>query len=67
VKTWITPSLVLLTPENAPKDAYDEIKAHNIGYVTDLDQAREVMTALGMSEKEQEKRIHFAFTGDVGA
>ena len=65
MKTWITPSLVLVTPERAVSDAFDEIKSGGIGHVTDLDQARAVMTALGMSEEDQEQRINFAFTGTL--
>jgi hypothetical protein len=54
-----------VTPERAVSEAFDEIKSGGIGHVTDLDQARAVMTALGMSEEDQEQRIHFAFTGEV--
>lgn len=65
MKTWITPSLVLVTPERATHAALDDIRSGGIGHVTDLDQARAVMTALGMTEEEQEIRIHFALTGEM--
>lgn len=65
MKTWITPSLVVITPENAVRSAYDEIKDGCVGFVTTMDEAREVMTLLGMTEEEQDSRVHFAMTGEV--
>lgn len=65
MKTWITPSLVVVTAENAVNSALVDIESGTTGYVTTLDEAREVMTKLGMSEEAQNERIHFAFTGEI--
>jgi hypothetical protein len=45
--------------------AFKAVKGKMIGRVTSLDEARQVMTRLGMTEAEQDDRIHFAMTGEV--
>ena len=65
MKTWITPSLVVVDSAETVDVAFKAIKGGLTGRVSNLDEAREVMTRLGMTEAEQDGRIHFAFTGEV--
>jgi len=65
VKTWITPSLAVVTSDEVVEAAHKQVKDGRIGTVTNLDEAREVMRKVGMTEDEIEDRIHFAFTGEV--
>jgi hypothetical protein len=65
VKTWITPSLVVVESTDTVDAAFKQIKGGLIGTVTSMDEAREVMARLGMTEQEQDDRVHFALTGEV--
>ena len=65
MKTWITPSLVVQDSEETVDRCFQQIKGGLIGRVTSMDEARAVMTKLGMTEAEQDDRIHFALTGAV--
>lgn len=65
MKTWITPSLVVVTTDETVSAAYKAIKGGLTGKVTSIAEAREVMNLLGMTEREQDDRIHFALTGEV--
>jgi hypothetical protein len=65
VKTWITPSLVVVTTDETIEDAFKAIKGGLTGKVTTFEEAREVMHKLGMTDDEQNDRIHFALTGEV--
>lgn len=62
---YITPSLRVTGAGLLPAKAYDIIKAGGIAEVETLDDAREVMTLLGMSQEQMDDRVHFALTGEV--
>lgn len=65
MKTWITPSLAVADFEETVNHAFHQIKGGLTGVVSNLDEAREVMSKLGMTEAEQDERIHFALTGEI--
>jgi hypothetical protein len=62
---WITPSLRVTGAGLLPAKAYDVIKAGYNAEVETLDDAREVMAMLGMTQEQIDDRIHFAMTGEV--
>lgn len=57
MKTWITSSLAVVDSEEIIGAAFRAVKGGLIGRVTTLDEAREVLTRLGVPEAERDTLI----------